>query len=252
MSPAAPVAQPDRAIGFEPIGRGFESLRARQSNRGSMRNLWLAFAICIPSLSITSLIAAEKSRDWQSGVVVESPRAQTDPKIHAIAAATRTYIVRGTVGGAEDALDVGATVRFAVQGATMFLSLDGSEYKLSVLGATVRTAPPSAPVAAAPVAPVQTPAPAPKPPAVPSPPAATAAKPPAPVAVPAPAGEPSLDNDAIVKMIVGGLKEDTVVSVIQARPGKYSLGADALSALKAAGVTQPVIAAMSAKMNAQH
>src|SRR5579871_3622627 len=26
----APVAQLDRAIGFEPIGRGFESLRARQ------------------------------------------------------------------------------------------------------------------------------------------------------------------------------------------------------------------------------
>ena len=28
----APVAQLDRAIGFEPIGRGFESLRARQTN----------------------------------------------------------------------------------------------------------------------------------------------------------------------------------------------------------------------------
>ena len=27
----APVAQLDRAIGFEPIGRGFESLRARQN-----------------------------------------------------------------------------------------------------------------------------------------------------------------------------------------------------------------------------
>ncbi len=26
---SAPVAQLDRAIGFEPIGRGFESLRAR-------------------------------------------------------------------------------------------------------------------------------------------------------------------------------------------------------------------------------
>ena len=28
---SAPVAQLDRAIGFEPIGRGFESLRARHS-----------------------------------------------------------------------------------------------------------------------------------------------------------------------------------------------------------------------------
>jgi len=210
-----------------------------------MRNLWLALAICIPSLCITSLIAAEKSRDWQSGVVVES-KAQTDPKIHAIAAATRTYVVRGTVPGAEDALDVGATVRFAVQGTTMFLSIDGGEYKLSVLGTTVRTAPPPAPAAS--VAPAQTAAPAPKPPALPSPPAAAVDKPPAPVQ----ASEPPLDNDAVVKMIVGGLKEDTVVSVIQARPGKYALGPEALSALRAAGVTQRVIAAMSAKMSAQH
>src|SRR5215471_15414333 len=30
MSSNAPVAQPDRATGFEPVGRGFESLRARQ------------------------------------------------------------------------------------------------------------------------------------------------------------------------------------------------------------------------------
>ncbi len=30
MSLDAPVAQPDRATGFEPVGRGFESLRARQ------------------------------------------------------------------------------------------------------------------------------------------------------------------------------------------------------------------------------
>jgi hypothetical protein len=60
----------------------------------------------------------------------------------------------------------------------------------------------------------------------------------------------ALDNDAVVKMIVGGLKEDTVVSVIQARPGMYTLTPDALLALKAAGVPQSVITAMSAKMKA--
>jgi len=64
------------------------------------------------------------------------------------------------------------------------------------------------------------------------------------------AGEP-LDNDAVVKMIVGGLKEETVISVIEARSGKYVLVPDAMSALKAAGVPQSVIAAMSAKMSAQ-
>jgi hypothetical protein len=225
-----------------------------------MRNPWLALAICIPAFCTPSLFAAEKSRDWQSGVVVESNRAQTDPKIHAIAAATRTYIVRGTVGGPEEALDVGAAVRFAIQGTTMFLSIDGNEYKLSVLGTTVRTAPAPAPAAAT-VAPVQTAAPAPKAPGLPVP-AATVDKPPAaavkvdkPPATPpvaAPASEAVLDNDAIVKMIVGGLKEDTVVSVVEARPGKYALSPEALAGLRAAGVTQRVIAAMSAKMNAQH
>ena len=53
-------------------------------------------------------------------------------------------------------------------------------------------------------------------------------------------------------MIVGGLKDDTVVSVIEARPGKYTLAPDALAALRAAGVPQRVITAMSAKMSAQH
>jgi hypothetical protein len=64
------------------------------------------------------------------------------------------------------------------------------------------------------------------------------------------AGE-SLDNDAVVKMVVGGLKEDTVIRVIEARSGKYVLVPDAVLALKAAGVPQSVIAAMSDKMNAR-
>ena len=34
----APVAQLDRAAGFEPVGRGFKSLRARQFLRASLRS----------------------------------------------------------------------------------------------------------------------------------------------------------------------------------------------------------------------
>lgn len=64
-------------------------------------------------------------------------------------------------------------------------------------------------------------------------------------------GADALDNDAVVKMIVGGLKEDTVIRVIEARPGNYVLVPDAVSALKAAGVPQSVLNAMSAKMRAQ-
>lgn len=226
---------------------------------------FLALGICIPSL-----FAAEKNRDWQTGQVVES-KGRNDPRIHSIAGPNKTYVVRGSIGGA-DALAVGATVRFAVQGTTMYLSIDGSEYHVSVLGATVKpvsatpaaspaappstasTPPPSAPAPASPTAP---PVPAPKnAPATPPAAAATSAvdKPPAKAseATPDPALDRALDNDAIVKMIVGGLKEDTVVSVIEARPGKYALTSDALAALRAAGVPQRVIAAMSAKMGAQH
>jgi hypothetical protein len=208
---------------------GFEE----QSKGGSVRNAWLALAICV-----TSLIAAQKSRDWQTGLVVESKAHTDDPRVHAIAGADKTYYVKGSIGGDEDGLAVGATVRFVVQGTTMFLSIAGNEYRLSVLGATLRTAP-RTPAASPPVTPAQ------KDSALPHP-SAAADKP------PATASEPLLDNDAVVKMIVGGLKEDTVVSVIQARPGKYALAPDALAALRAAGVSQRVITAMSAKMSAQH
>jgi hypothetical protein len=203
-----------------------------------VRNAWLALAICVPSL-----FAAEKNRNWQTGQVVES-KVQTDPRIHAIAGADKTYLVRGSIGGEENEPAVGATVRFAVEGSTMFLSIAGNEYRVSVLGATVRTAPRS-PAASPAVTPAQVVTPVQKDTAPPVP-VAVAEKP------PAKASEPPLDNDAVVKMIVGGLKDDTVVSVIEARPGKYTLAPDALAALRAAGVPQRVITAMSAKMSAQH
>jgi hypothetical protein len=214
----------------------------------SARKTWLALALSTP----TFLIAAEKNRDWQMGQIVESKVA--DPKIHSIATATKTYVVRGSIGYSEDELPIGSAVRFALQGATMYLSIEGNEFKLSVLGATVRTAAP--PVPGQPPGPGQPPVPArpatppqPAPPPLPAAPApsVTSARPSSPAQ-----SEPALDNDAVVKMIVGGLKEDTVVSVIEARPGKYALSPDAMAALRTAGVPQSVIAAMSAKMSAQH
>jgi len=210
---------------------------------GNVRIAWLALAICVPSL-----FAAEKSRNWQAGQVIEA-KTHSDSQVHAIAGADKTYLVRGSIGGDEGELAVGATVRFAVEGKTMFLSIAGNETRLSVLGTTLRTAPRTP--AASPVVtavPVVTPAPvvapAPKDSALPLP-SAAADK------VPATAKDPLLDNDAVVKMVVGGLKEDTVVSIIEARAGKYTLAPDALAALRAAGVSQRVITAMSAKMSAQ-
>lgn len=205
-----------------------------------MRNKWLVLV-----LSILPVIAAEKSRDWKTGQIVES-KAGVGPQIHTITAAGKNYLVRGSFGS-EETPTVGAEVRFAVEGKTMFVSIEGREYRLNVLGETVSTqrdaevprlgsAPAVVPRAESPQ--VESPRPQPPPP---------------PRAAVKPAAEPTeiLDNDAVVKMIVGGLKEDTVVRVIEARPGKYSVTPDALAALRAAGVPQNVITAMSVKMNPQ-
>jgi hypothetical protein len=250
-----------------------------------MRNKWLMLIVCGLQVCGLQLVAAEKSRDWQTGQVVES-KALTNPKDHAITSAGKTYLVRGFAGTDDDTLAVGATVRFAVEDKDMFISVAGKEYKLYVLGVRTATAKPPAPAPVAAVAPAPTPAPpapvaavAPAPKSAPSAPVAAVAPappppPPAPVAAVAPAPPPALtaprpatpkaaetptapptetplDNDAVVKMILGGLKEDTVIRVIEARPGKYSLTPDALLGLKAAGVPQSVLTAMSAKMQAQ-
>ena len=57
----------------------------------------------------------------------------------------------------------------------------------------------------------------------------------------------ALTNDAIIKMVKAGLGEDIVLSSIKAQPGNYTTGADDLIALKKAGVTDKIIAAMIAK-----
>jgi hypothetical protein len=198
-----------------------------------MRNVWLLLVLCGLQLA-----AAEKSRDWKTGQVVESD--QTTASLHTIASMDRNYLVRGNIGSDEKALAVGASVRFAVEDKTMFISSDGKEYRLYILGERVAAAKDPG-VPAPKTAPVQS---------------AEALKPAIEVAKPAPDSSESpanaLDNDAIVKMILGGLKEDTIVRVIESRPGKYILTKDALAGLKAAGVPPTVIAAMSAKMTARH
>jgi hypothetical protein len=60
-----------------------------------------------------------------------------------------------------------------------------------------------------------------------------------------------LNNEAIVKMVKAGLAEELIVSTIQSQPGSYSLGADDLIALKSAGVSDKILAAMLAKSTAR-
>jgi len=233
--------------------------------------VWSGFFWGLPS------IAAEKPRDWQTGQVVES-KVDAGPQVHTIAAAGKNYVVKGSMGSGseEDTLTAGASVRFAVEGKTMFLSIAGKEYRLNVLGETRAAARPAAAAVEAPH-PVVTPVEAPRPVATPVTPIAPrssatpvtqidAPRPAAPVQAPRPSVPPNppaaaaggapgealvqpLDNDAVVKMILAGLKEDTVIRVIQTRPGKYVLTPDALAGLKAAGVPQSVVSAMTAAMS---
>ncbi len=216
----------------------------------SMRKPWIVLAFCLPLL-----FAAGKNRDWKNGQILE-PKPPYDPRIHTVEGVEKNYVVRGSFGEAEDTLVAGTPVRYALQGNTMYLSLNGNEYKLTVIGATMKAATPSAPGAATPPAATTLPAGAPPHPAQATPANQTAPPDRTPVAAEGPAqlvaALITLDNDAVVKMIVGGLKEDTVISVIQARPAKFAVGPEALAALKAAGVPQRVIDAMQSKAAAHH
>src|ERR1035438_697753 len=54
----------------------------------------------------------------------------------------------------------------------------------------------------------------------------------------------TLTNDSIIKMVKAGLSEDIVLSSVHSQPGRYATGADDLIALKSAGVSDKIIAAM--------
>ena len=56
-----------------------------------------------------------------------------------------------------------------------------------------------------------------------------------------------LTNDAILKMAKAGLGEEILISTIKAQPGHYTTAPDDLIALKGAGVSDKVIAAMMEK-----
>jgi hypothetical protein len=57
----------------------------------------------------------------------------------------------------------------------------------------------------------------------------------------------ALDNDAVVKLSKSGLSEDLIVQTINASAGHYDTSADALIALKQAGITDKEVGAMLMK-----
>jgi hypothetical protein len=60
----------------------------------------------------------------------------------------------------------------------------------------------------------------------------------------------SLNNDSVIKLVKAGLSEDLIVSTINAQAGTYDTSTDGLIALKAAGVSDKVVAAIVTKANA--
>src|SRR5271157_445129 len=55
-------------------------------------------------------------------------------------------------------------------------------------------------------------------------------------------------NESIAGLVKIGFSDETIVSMIEHQPGNYSLRAEDVNALKKAGVSEKVIAAMSKKM----
>ncbi|HUB79892.1 MAG TPA: hypothetical protein VMB03_13890 [Bryobacteraceae bacterium] len=57
----------------------------------------------------------------------------------------------------------------------------------------------------------------------------------------------AMNNDSVIKMAKAGLSDDVIVGSINGQPGTYKTSADDLIALKSAGVSDKVIAAMISK-----
>ena len=64
------------------------------------------------------------------------------------------------------------------------------------------------------------------------------------------AAQQALNNDAIIKLAKAGLSDDLIVTTINSQAGAYDTSADGLIALKSAGVSDKVVAAIVARASA--
>lgn len=60
----------------------------------------------------------------------------------------------------------------------------------------------------------------------------------------------TLNNESVIKLVKAGLTEDLIVSTINGAPGAYDTSADGIIALKGAGCSDKVVAAVVAKASA--
>lgn len=61
------------------------------------------------------------------------------------------------------------------------------------------------------------------------------------------AAQQALNNDAVIKLVKAGLAEDLIVTTINASPGNYDTSANGLIALKSAGASDKIVAAVVLK-----
>jgi hypothetical protein len=61
------------------------------------------------------------------------------------------------------------------------------------------------------------------------------------------AAQQVMNNDSVIKLVKAGLSDDLIVTTINGSPGAYDTSADAIIALKTAGASDKVIAAIIAK-----
>jgi hypothetical protein len=66
-----------------------------------------------------------------------------------------------------------------------------------------------------------------------------------------PAKSAVMNNDSVIRMAKAGLGEDLIIQTINTQPGQYSTDADSLVALKTAGLSDRVVAAMMNKSRRQ-
>lgn len=64
------------------------------------------------------------------------------------------------------------------------------------------------------------------------------------------AAQQAMNNEAVIKLVKAGLSDDLIVTTVNASPGTYDISADGLIALKSAGVSDKVVAAIVVKATA--
>ena len=64
------------------------------------------------------------------------------------------------------------------------------------------------------------------------------------------AAQQVMNNDSVIKLVKAGLSDDLIVTTINSSPGAYDTSADGLIALKSAGASDKVVAAIVAKATA--